>query len=82
MSIPIINEKISVQREEAGEDGRVVQAERREELGGAEQLDPSGAEGALEGRHPQGRPDGHRPGPHEVPQTHLPVSEYSKKEQC
>ena len=38
-------------------------------------MDPSGAEGALEGRHPQGSPDGHRPGKNEVPQTHLPVSE-------
>ena len=42
------------------------------------QLDPSGSEGAVEGRHPQGRPDGHRPGQDEVPQTHLPVSQVNK----
>ena len=68
---------ILFQREEAGEDGRTVQVERREELGGSVQLDPPGAEGAVEGRHPQGRPDGHRPGQDEVPQTHLPVSRVS-----
>ena len=58
---------ILFQREEAEEDGRTVQAERREELRGSVQLDPSGSEGAVEGRHPQGRPDGHRPGKDEVP---------------
>ena len=46
------NKLILFQCAEVGEDGRTVQAERCEELGGSVQLDPPGAEGAVEGRHP------------------------------